>query len=209
MISPDYLPDGKLIHFERIKRTIDLAFEQVIESLSEKRLLSYIPNIYPVPFMIAKADIVQARMVRTLFYSVVYPDKSNFENFAIYPTLTLIERLPDCLIGAIAHEIAHIISVDGKVSISKTDFTLVLRNRPESAKTKEKKAQTVYKHFSESMLSEIKRWDHISMKKDIEEIVSNDVQLISQQSFDRMVFKEKLAEYHDFIRSKLAGFIDS
>jgi hypothetical protein len=47
------------------------------------------------------------------------------------------------------------------------------------------------------------------MKKDIEEIVSNDVQLISQQSFDRMVFKEKLAEYHDFIRSKLAGLIDS
>jgi uncharacterized protein YjaG (DUF416 family) len=203
MISPDYLPDGKLIHFERIKRTIDLAFEQVIESLSEKRLLSYIPNIYPVPFMIAKADIVQARMVRTLFYSV-YPDKSNFENFAIYPTLPLIERLPDCLIGAIAHEIDHIISVDGKVSISKTDFTLVLRNRLESAKTKEKKAQTVYKHFSESV-----RWDHISMKKDIEEIVSNDVRLISQQSFDRMVFREKLAEYHDFIRSKLAGLIDS
>jgi hypothetical protein len=64
--------------------------------------------------MIAKADIVQAWMVRTLFYNVVYLDKSNFENFAIYPTLTLIERLPDCLIGAIAHEIAHIISVDGK-----------------------------------------------------------------------------------------------
>jgi hypothetical protein len=209
LISPDYLPDDKLIHFEGIKGTISLAFDQVIESLYEKNVLSYIPNIYPVPFMIAKTDIVHARMVRTLFYSIAYPDKCNFENFAIYPTLTLIQRLPDCLIGAIAHEIAHIISVDGKVSISRTDLTLVLRNRLESAKIKEKKAQTVYKHFSESVLSEIKKWDHISMKKDIEEIVSNGVQLLSQQSFDRMVFKEKLEAYHDFIRSKLAGLIDS
>jgi hypothetical protein len=43
------------------------------------------------------------------------------------------------------------------------------------------------------------------MQKEIEEIVSKDVQLVSQQSFDRMIFKEKLEGYHDFIKSRLEG----
>jgi hypothetical protein len=57
----------------------------VIGSLNEK-VLPYMPNIYPVPFMIAKTYTVHAKMVRVLFYSIVYPDKSNFEMLIIYPT---------------------------------------------------------------------------------------------------------------------------
>jgi hypothetical protein len=140
-----------------------------------------------------------------LFYSITYPDKNNFENFAIYPTLSLIERLPDCLTGAIGHEIAHIIASEGKVSISKSDLYLILRNREENAKSREKKAEEVYKYFSEPVLSEIIRWDRISMQKDVEKTVSNGIQLINQQNFDKIIFKEKLEKYHDFIKSKLAG----
>jgi hypothetical protein len=154
--------------------------------------------------MITKTYTVHARVVKVLFYSIAYPDKSNFERFAIYPTLTLIERLPDCLVGAIDHEIAHIIALEGKVSISKSDLNLALRYREENAKSKENKAQAVYKYFGEPELSEIIRWDRISIQRYIEEIVSNGIQLTSQPGFDRMVFKEKLERYYDFIRSKLS-----
>jgi hypothetical protein len=187
MISPAYIPEDQLRYFIKIKKSIELAYNQVIESLSGK-VLSYLPNIYPVPFMIAKSYTVHARMVRALFYSTVYPDKGNFERFAIYPTLALIERLPDCLVGAIGHVIAHIIALEGKVSISKSDLYSVLRNREESARSKEKKAKAVYKFFNEPVLSEIARWDHISIQKDIEEVVSKNVQLVNQQNFDRLVF---------------------
>lgn len=64
---------------------------------------------------------------------------------AIYSTLTLIERLPEHLTGVIGHEIAHIIALEGKVSISKSDLYSILRNREESAKSKEKKAEAAYK----------------------------------------------------------------
>jgi hypothetical protein len=43
------------------------------------------------------------------------------------------------------------------------------------------------------------------MQKDVEKIVSNGIQLINQQNFDKIIFKEKLEKYHDFIKSKLAG----
>jgi hypothetical protein len=203
MISPDYLPENKLIHFVQIQKVIELAYNQVVESLSEK-VLPYIPNIYPVPFMIAKSYTVHARMVRVLFYSVVYSDKSNFERLAIYPTLTLVERLPLYLVGAIGHEIAHVIALEGKVSISKSDLYLALGNREESAKSKKKRGEAVYKLFNKPVFSEIIRWDHLSIQKDTEEIVSKDVQLVSQQNFDRIIFRENLEGYHDFIRSKLA-----
>jgi hypothetical protein len=44
--------------------------------------------------MITRISTIHARMSKVLFYSVAYPDKNNFERFAIYPTLTLIERYP-------------------------------------------------------------------------------------------------------------------
>ncbi len=154
--------------------------------------------------MITKTYTVHAKMVRVLFYSIVYPDKSNFEMLAIYPTLTLIERLSEYLTGVIGHEIAHIIALEGKVSISKSDLYSILRNREESAKSKEKKAEAAYKYFNEPVLSEIIKWDRISMQKEIEETVSKDIQLISQQGFDRIVFQKNIGNFYDFIKSKLA-----
>ncbi len=203
IISSKYVSNDKLVCFEAIRKTIELSYNQVIESLTEK-VLYYMPNVYPIPFMIAKTYTVHAKIVRALFYSIVYPDKSNFEMLAIYPALTLIERLPEHLTGAIGHEIAHIIALEGKVSISKSDLYSILRNREENAKSKEKKAEAAYKYFNEPVLSEIIRWDRISMQKGTEEIVSKDIQLISQQGFDRIVFQENIDHFYDFIKSKLA-----
>ena len=186
MISPEYIPKDQLVRYEMIKELLELAYNQVIESLIDSSSLPYIPNIYPMPIMIKRIYTIRARMVRVLFYSVVYPDKSNFERFAIYPTLTLIERLPNHLTGVLGHEIAHIMALEGKVSISRSDLYSVLRNREENAKYKEKRAELVYKYFDEPILSEIARWNRISMRKDIEEIVSNGVQQVDQQVFDRI-----------------------
>jgi hypothetical protein len=204
MISSEYIPEDQLERFENIEKTIELAYNRVVESLTEKSVLPYTPNIYPVPFMIAKTYTIHATVVRVLFYSIVYPDKSNFERLAIYPTLTLIERLPDDLVGTIGHEIAHIIALKGKVNISKSDIYSVLRNREDNAKMKEKKAEAAYMYFNEPILSMIIKWDRVSMQKEIEEIVLKDVQLISQQHFDRIVFQENLNHFHAFIKSKLS-----
>jgi hypothetical protein len=54
------------------------------------------------------------------------------------------------------------------------------------------------------VLSEIIRWDRISMQKGTEEIVSKDIQLISQHGFDRIVFQENIDHFYDFIKSKRA-----
>jgi hypothetical protein len=204
MISSEYIPEDQLERFENIEKTIELAYNRVVESLTEKSVLPYTPNIYPVPFMIAKTYTIHATVVRVLFYSIVYPDKSNFERLAIYPTLTLIEKLPDDLVGTIGHEIAHIIALKGKVNISKSDIYSVLRNREDNAKMKEKKAEAAYMYFNEPILSMIIKWDRVSMQKEIEEIVLKDVQLISQQHFDRIVFQENLNHFHAFIKSKLS-----
>jgi hypothetical protein len=203
MISSEYMSKDQLVRFQKIKGSLELAYNRVIEWLSDSSSLPYIPNIYPIPIMITRISTIHARMIKVLFYSVAYPDKNNFERFAIYPTLTLIERLPNYLMGVIGHEIAHIIALEGKVSVSKSDLYSILRNREENAKFKEKKAEMVYKYFDEPISSEIARWNRISMRKDIEEIVSNGVQQVNQQALDRVIFKEEIEKFHNFIRSKL------
>jgi hypothetical protein len=137
MISSEYIPKDQLVPFV-IKESIELAYNRVIESLSDVSILPYISNIYPTLIMIVRISTIHARMVRVLFYSVVYLDKNNFEKFATYPTLTLIERLPSYLTGGLGHEIAHIITVEGNVSISKSDLYSVLRNRKKNVELKVK-----------------------------------------------------------------------
>ncbi len=53
IISPYYLSENQLVHFVKIQKVIESAYNQVIESLC-KKVLPYTPNIYPVPFMFAK-----------------------------------------------------------------------------------------------------------------------------------------------------------
>ena len=55
------------------------------------------------------------------------------------PTLTPIERLPSYLTGVLSHEIAHIIALEGKVSISKSDLYSVLRNGEENVELETEK----------------------------------------------------------------------
>lgn len=59
IISSEYVPNDGLVNFEKIKKTIELAYNQVIGSLSEN-VLPYMPNVYPIPFMIAKTYTVHA-----------------------------------------------------------------------------------------------------------------------------------------------------
>jgi hypothetical protein len=203
MISSECLLKDQLVRFERIKRSLELAYNQVIKSLCDSSSLPYTPNIYPTPIMITRITTIHARIVRVLYYSVAYPDKNNFERLAIYPTLTLIERLPHHLAGVLGHEIAHIMALKGRVSISKSDLYSILRNREENDKSKEKKAEMEYKYFDEPILTKIIRWNRISMQKDIEEVVSNGIQQVNQQAFNRVIFKDKLENFHNFIGSKL------
>jgi hypothetical protein len=65
MISSEYVPEDRLVHFEKIKKRIELAYNKVIASLSEK-VLPYMPNIYPVPFMITKIYTIHGRMVSVI-----------------------------------------------------------------------------------------------------------------------------------------------
>jgi hypothetical protein len=43
---------------------------------------------------------------------------------------------------------------------------------------------------------------NMSMQKDTEEMLSKKVQLVSQQNFAKLIFRETLEKYDDFIRSK-------
>jgi hypothetical protein len=45
MISSEYIPKDQLVRCEMIKELLELAYNQVIESLREASSLPYIPNI--------------------------------------------------------------------------------------------------------------------------------------------------------------------
>lgn len=189
--------------FGRVKKSLEESYGQVISSLQDRSVLPYIPNLYPVAFMVFKIYKVKAGLTRLLFYSLTYPDVKDFDRFGIYVTLSVIERFPQFISGLLGHEIAHVLSTRGKVELSKSRIYWVLKDRMGYLQEQEKSGQKAHSYFNGEMQSKIRQWNESSSKEEVENAVVKGARLVGQQDFDRLVFRDRLADYHDFIRSKL------
>ena len=184
-------------------QNLQSAYDQVVNSLIDKSLVSYHPNIYPVPFMIIKRYRVRFYTTRVLFYALTYPDVKDFNKFAIYIYEGLIEKFPNLLYGLIGHEIAHLIASKGRVELRKDDLALSLKDRLAYINAKEKSAEDVYYCFRKEIQSKIKEWDMYSRKQEIEDYITKDAELVDQESFDKRVFGDRLEEYKQFVKFNL------
>jgi hypothetical protein len=190
-------------------QNLQSAYDQVVNSLIDKSLISYYPNIYPVPFMIIKRYRVRFYTTRVLFYALTYPDVKDFNKFAIYIYEGLIEKFPNLLYGLIGHEIAHLIASKGRVELRKDDLALSLKDRLAHINAKEKSAKDVYYCFRKEIQSKIKEWDMYSRKQEIEDYITKDAELVDQESFDKRVFGDRLEEYKQFVKFNLNKITES
>ena len=188
---------------EPAMQNLQFAYEQVINSLIDKSLISYYPDIYPIPFMIIKRYRVRFYTTRVLFYALTYPDVKDFNKFAIYIYEGLIEKFPNLLYGLIGHEIAHIIASKGRVELRKDDLALSLKDPLAYINAKEKSAEDMYYCFTKEIQSKIKEWNMYSRKQEIEDYITKDAELVDQESFDKRVFGDRLEEYKQFVKFNL------
>ena len=207
LIISDFIQ--KLGKYEPIVQKLELAYEKVISSLTDKSVIPYYPNLYPIPFMIIKTYRVRFYPTRVLFYSLTYPDVNDFHKFGIYIYKGLIENFPNLLPGVIGHEIAHVIASKGRVEFTKEDLALILKDRLGYMHIKEKYAKDVYCCFAKEIQSKIKEWNIQSTQQEIEESISKDAQLVNQECFDKLIFGDKLEDYKQFVKFNLKKIIES
>jgi hypothetical protein len=201
LIISDFIQ--KLGRYEPIVQRLEPAYEQVISSLTDKSVIPYYPNLYPIPFMIIKRYRVRFYPTRVLFYSLAYPDVKDFHKFGIYIYKGLIEKFPNLLPGVIGHEIAHVIASKGRVELTKEDLALILKDRLGYIDAKEKCAEDVYCCFSKEISSKIKEWNIQSRRQEVEDSIARDAQLVNQECFDKLIFEDKLEDYKQFVRFNL------
>jgi hypothetical protein len=194
---------------EPIVQKLEPAYEQVISSLTDKSLIPYYPNLYPIPFMIIKRYRVRFYPTRVLFYSLTYPDSKDFHKFGVYIYKGLIENFPNLLPGMIGHEIAHVIASKGRVELTKEDLALILKDRLGYINAKEKSAEDVYCCFAKEIQSKIKEWNIQSRLQEIEDSITKDAQLVNQECFDKLIFRHKLEDYKQFVKSNLNRISES
>jgi hypothetical protein len=205
MISLRYLSEEEEdpAKYESLRESLEALYAKVIESLLDKSLLTYHPNVYPTSFMIAKKYKIGRYLYRALFYSLSHPDINDFGKYAIYIAVSVIKRLSSShLQGLIGHEIAHIIGSGGKVTLTQNDIELILKNRIEYIEEKERVAADHYRHFREPTQSMIREWNKLSSLPEVEDL-SHGLRLVSQEEFDVLVFGSRIDAYKEFIRSKL------
>jgi hypothetical protein len=199
----------KLGKYEQIVQKLEPSYEQVISSLTDKSVIPYYPNLYPIPFMIIKRYKVSFYPTRVLFYSLTYPDVNNFHKFGIYIYKGLIENFPSLLPGVIGHEIAHVIASKGRVELAKEDLALILKNRLGYINAKEKSAEDVYCCFAKEIQSKIKEWNIQSRLQEIKHSIAKDAQLVNQECFDKLIFGDKLKDYKQFVKFNLNKISES
>jgi hypothetical protein len=201
LVSDRYLMNDE--RFRHAKVAIGKSYQGVIDSLSDKSMLSYDPIIYPIPFMLSRKYKTGRELARALFYSLSYPDVSDFTKFSIYIVVSVFERFPDHLVGLIGHEIAHIIAAKGEVKLSEEDLSRLLRSWPEFTEYKERMASRVYLYFREPTRSMIEEWNQSALRSETERAVAQGMQLVDKEQFDGLIFGERIADFKWFIEVSL------
>lgn len=201
MIASDFIES--IGRSEPVLQKLQSAYEHVINSLIEKSVIPYCPNLYPIPFMIIKRYRIKFYSTRVLFYALTYPDVKDFNKFAIYIYKGLTEKLPDLLPGIIGHEISHVMASKGTVELTKEDLVLILKDRLDYVNAKEKSAENMYCCFTKEMQSKIKEWDTYSRRQEIEDSITSDAQLVNQDCFDKLIFGDRLEDFKQFVRFNL------
>jgi hypothetical protein len=202
LVSDRYLMNDE--RFRHAKLAIGKSYKDVIDSLADKSAtLPYHPTIYPIPFMLSRKYKIGKELTRALFYSVSYPDVSEFTKFSIYIVVSVFEKFPDDLVGVMGHEIAHIIAAKGEVKLSQKDLVLILKSWPEFIEAKERMASRIYSYLMEPTRSMIETWNEIALRPETEHAVAEGVQLVDKEQFDRLVFGERIADFNRFIEVNL------
>ena len=201
LVSDRYLMNDE--RFRHAKVAVGKSYQGVIDSLSDKSMLPYDPIIYPIPFMLSRKYKTGRELARALFYSLSYPDVSDFTKFSIYIVVSLFERFPDQLVGLIGHEIAHIIATKGEVKLSEEDLSRILRSWRDFIEAKERIASRLYSCFREPTKSMIKKWNEVALRAETEHAVAEGVQLVNKEQFDRVIFGERIADFNRFIEANL------
>jgi hypothetical protein len=201
LIASDFIED--IGRCGLVLQKLQSAYEQVTNSLINKSVIPYHPNLYPIPCMIIKKYRVRFYSTRVLFYALTYPDVKDFNKFAIYIYKSLMENFPDLLPGLIGHEISHIIASKGRVELTKEDLALILKDRLGYISAKEKSAEDVHYCFTKEMQYKIKEWGIYSRKQEIEDSITKDAQLVNQECFDKLVFGDRLEDYKQFVKVNL------
>jgi hypothetical protein len=201
LVSDRYLMNDE--RFRHAKLAIGKSYKNVIDSLTNKSMLPYHPIIYPIPFMLSRKYKTGKELARALFYSLSYPDVSEFTKFSIYIVVSVFEKFPDHLVGLIGHEIAHIIAAKGEVKLSEEDLRLILRSWPDFIEAKERTASSIYSYFSEPTKSMIETWNEVALQPEMEHAVAEGIQLVDKEQFDRVIFGERIADFNRFIQLNL------
>jgi hypothetical protein len=200
-VSDRYLMNDE--RFTHAKLAIGKSYKDAIDSLANKSMLPYHPIVYPIPFMLSRKYRTGKDLARALFYSLSYPDVSEFTKFSIYIVVSVCEKFPDHLVGLIGHEIAHIIAAKGEVKFSEEDLRLILRSWPDFIEAKERTASRIYSYFSEPTKSMIETWNEVALQPEMEHAVAEGMQLVDKEQFDRLVFGERIADFKWFIELNL------
>ena len=201
LVSDRYLMNDE--RFTHAKLAIGKSYKDVIDSLANKSMLPYHPIIYPIPFMLSRKYRTGKDLARALFYSLSYPDVSEFTKFSIYIVVSVFEKFPDHLVGLIGHEIAHIIAAKGEVKLSEEDLRLILRSWPDFIEAKERTASRIYSYFGEPTKSMIETWNEVPLQPEIQHAATQGIQLVDKEQFDRLIFGERIADFNRFIELNL------
>jgi hypothetical protein len=201
LVSDRYLMSDE--RFRYAKLAIGKSYKDVVDSLANKSMLPYDPIIYPIPFMLSRKYKTGKELAKALFYSLSYPDVSEFTKFSIYIVVSVFEKFPDHLVGLIGHEIAHIIAAKGEVKLSEEDLRLILRGWPDFIEAKERTASNIYAYFNEPTKSMIETWNEVAQQPEMEHTLAEGIQLVDKEQFDRVVFGERIADFNRFIELNL------
>ena len=207
-IDSSHLKNKYLKRFKKIENDVISSYKLAIDALVDKSVISYVPTLHITPFVVVKEFIFQGGQYRQTYYGFTFLDSDDFARFAIYPPLDFLEKFPGRIAAHLGHEIAHVISFQGRMNLTKENIKSVLENRLKYENTKEHDMEDELKAFNPEFRKIVFEWNRLSRIRFTKDMLLKDAWCLSVDQAQQYMFRERYKELGHYMTSKLAKVLD-
>src|SRR2546428_13916245 len=106
-----FMTGAYLKQYKSISSVLSESYRSVVEQVSTKFDLEYVPTVYVIPFVVQRDSMspVTSKPPKITYFNLTAFDTDDPSHLAIYSSIEFLKKFPKYIRAGLGHELAHVI----------------------------------------------------------------------------------------------------
>jgi len=176
--------------YKSLSSALDKSYRSVVEQISTKFDLEYLPTLYVIPFVVERMTPIPgtSESLKVTYFNFTTVNANELSRLAIYTSVEFLRKFPNYVRAGLGHELAHIIVEKEAIREFPTRDLDPFRDPTQEEATKEIRKDEIVEMFPEPLRAEILEWDGLSRQSHTMFLLCRDALVVDFSVFDSEVF---------------------